>query len=44
MAPVARIAAPSVVPDRGERRGSADGRAAPFPGFGLADPAPVPGR
>jgi cellulose synthase (UDP-forming) len=44
MAPVARIAAPSVVPDGGERRAATDGRAEPFAGFGLVDPAPVPGR
>jgi hypothetical protein len=44
MAPVARIAAPPVVPDGGERRAAANGRAEPFAGFGLVDPAPVPGR
>jgi cellulose synthase (UDP-forming) len=46
-APVAgmdRIAAPSVVPDGGERRAAADHRAEPFPGFGFVGPAPVPGR
>jgi cellulose synthase (UDP-forming) len=41
---VARIASPSVVPDGGQRRAAADGRAEPLPGFGFADPAPVPGR
>ncbi len=43
-APVTQIAAPSVVPDGGERRPAAGVRAEPFPGFGLVDPAPVPGR
>jgi cellulose synthase (UDP-forming) len=44
MAPVARIAAPSVVPEGGGRRAAADGRAEPFAGFGLVDPVPITGR
>jgi cellulose synthase (UDP-forming) len=40
---VARIASPSVVPDRAERRAAAGGAAEPLAGFGFVDPAPLLG-